>query len=89
MGLRRILRHGAEGRREHGHVGHGADELGRGYLRRRGYGLRGKGEQQGQDSGGELLDDGDGQDVVIVHDQADDHDLGAVEERRGDADAVA
>ena len=45
--LRHVLRHGAEGRREHGHVGHGADELGRGDLRHSGHRLRDQGEQQG------------------------------------------
>ena len=81
VGLRHVLRHSAEGRREHGHVGHGADELGRGDLRHSGHRLRDQGEQQGQDPGGELLDNRDGQDVIVAHDQADDHDLAAVEKR--------
>ena len=88
MCLRCVLRHGSKGRRKDGNVGHGADELGSDHLRRRWHGLRGQGEQQGQDSAGELLDDGGGQDIVIAHDQTDDHDFSAVEERRENADAV-
>ena len=84
-----VLRHGSKGRREDGNIGHGADELGSGHLRRRWHGLRGQSEQQGQDAAGELLDDGGGQDIVVAHDQTDDHDFGAVEERRENAYAVS